>query len=99
MAHDHRSAPPPVAGHSPRHGRRATPAGLADALENPRDDLDRLIGDLRLATRFSASDFDRFEERMQMICAAMFEPFRGERAPSAPPLHVGRDGGKCTVWY
>lgn len=99
MAHNHRSAPPPVASHAPRSERRATPAGLADALENPRDDLDRLIGDLRLATRFGTADFDRFEERMQMICAAMIQPFRGARSPAAPALSEQRDGDTCSAWY
>lgn len=88
----------PAADPARREPRRATPAGLADALENPRDDLDRLIGDLRLATRFSAADFDRLEERMQIICAAMIEPFRGARAPSAPPLHIEQQGGKCSAF-
>lgn len=99
MAHDHRPAPAPAAGPARRLARRATAQALADALENPRDDLDRLIGDLRLATRCEAGDFDRFEERMQMITAAMMQPFRGARPPSAPALSVERDGDKARAWY
>ncbi|EPR09885.1 hypothetical protein M527_07105 [Sphingobium indicum IP26] len=89
----------PAAGHAPRPERRATAPALADALENPRDDLDRLIGDLRLATRFSQADFDRAEERMQMICAALMQPFRGGREPSASPLWLETRGGKCSALF
>lgn len=90
---------PAAAGRPARHARPTQANGLADALENPRDDLDRLIGDLRSASRFSAGDFDRFEERMQMICGAMLEPFRGGRDPSAPPLAEWSDGRKFSALY
>lgn len=99
----------PHAGPSPAAGPRvSTPgrataadpaASLADALENPRDDLDRLIGDLRLATRFGQADFDRFEERLTMILAAMRAPFRGIRPASAPPLHIQQSGGTCSAYF
>jgi len=73
--------------------------GLADSLEPVRDDFDRLIGDLRLATRFGAADYDRLEERAQMIAAAIVAPFRGGRDPSAPALSVHRDGRKFTALF
>lgn len=94
---------PPVAGSAPRPSRRApsrtTPAGLADALENPRDDFDRLIGDLRLATRFETSDFDRAEERAQRIVAAILAPFRGERPATAAPLSFTTDGLRSSALF
>lgn len=90
---------PPVAGPTPRHQRRATPAALADALENPRDDFDRLIGDLRLATRFDAPAFDRFEGRAQMVAAAIVAAFRGAAAPSAAPLSFETDGRTSSAFY
>ena len=65
---------------------------IADALENPRDALDRLIGDLRSGTRFGAGEYDAAEERMQAICARLLTPFRGGGQPQAAPLKIEQIG-------
>lgn len=93
---------PPAAGPARRHerpanGPNAQAQAIADALEHPRDDFDRLIGDLRLASRFSQGDFDRYEARMQAICAALMQPFRGA-ARAAPLWAEHRDGTSRAIF-
>lgn len=93
---------PPAAGPARRHerhvnGLNAQAQAIADALENPRDDFDRLIGDLRLATRFEHRDYDDTEARAQAIIAAIVRAVRG--APSAAPLWAEQRGGRARAIF
>lgn len=71
-----------------------------DSLENASHALDELIRDLRLPPH-GRHDLRHaaFEERAQAIAASIVAPFRGQRAPSAPPLSIEVRGSKAEAWY
>lgn len=77
-----------------------TRPSIPDSLEYASDALDRLIRDARLPPR-GRHDLahEALEERAQAIAASIVAPFRGPRAPSAPPLAIEVRGSKAEAWY
>ena len=74
-----------------------TRPSIPDSLEHASDALYRLIRDARLPPRGRHDlALEALEERAQAIAASIVAPFRGQRAPSAPPVASGTQGN--TSW-
>lgn len=74
---------------------------IPDQLEHASDALDRLIRDARLSPNRQRHDLrhDALEERAQAIAASIVASFRGDRAPSAPPLSFETDGRRSSATF
>ncbi len=70
---------------------------IADQLERASDELDLLIRDARLLR--DQRRYDALEERAQAIAASIVASFRGELAPSAPPLWQERRGNRARAIF
>lgn len=83
-----------------RYPEPATRLSIPDQLERSSFALDRLIRDARLAPRQRHDQRHAdLEERAQAIAASIIAPFRGEAAPSAPPLEMETQDGKSSAWW
>ncbi|MEA3389371.1 MAG: hypothetical protein U9R64_08905 [Pseudomonadota bacterium] len=77
-----------------------TRPSIPDSLENASFALDELIRDVRLPPH-GRHDLAHaaFEDRAQAIAASIVASFRGERAPSAPPLLMEIRGSKAEAFF
>lgn len=72
-----------------------TRPSIPDMLENASHALDELIRDARLDNRVRHDlRHGDLEERAQAIAASIVASFRGDRAPSAPPLWIETQGNR-----